>query len=182
MLKAWNGRTWAKTSLAAGSSSGVSMAAIAAELESPTSTVSSAAFVELVGNSSGLCDSGITRDEISEEFLKQLPVQRDGIRNSTPFPSALASESGRGNTSDHVPCGNFVEKFTDLLQSTSSADQRYSEAGGESDNSSGSGGDGRGGGGGGGGDGGCDYYEDENNYWDTILNLVNSSPSDSPIF
>ncbi|KAI3462921.1 hypothetical protein Pfo_019584 [Paulownia fortunei] len=178
VLKAWNGSGWAKTSLAAGSSSAVSMAGICGELESPTSTVSSAAFVELVGNSSGLCDGGIMKEE-SEEDLKYLPAQRDGNGYSipfpsglheTPFPSAWASESMRGNTS--VPCGNFVETFTDLLLSTSAADRRYSEDGGESDNSSGSGGDG----------GGGDHYEDNKNYWNSILNLVNSPPPDSPIF
>ncbi|KAL3622997.1 hypothetical protein CASFOL_031813 [Castilleja foliolosa] len=31
--------------------------------------------------------------------------------------------------------------------------------------------------------GGGDYYEDNKNYWNSILNLVNSSPSDdSPVF
>ncbi|KAI3452281.1 hypothetical protein Pfo_008946 [Paulownia fortunei] len=184
VLKAWNGGVWTKTSEAAAASGGVSMAGIGGELESPTSTLSSAAgivesstaFVEFVGNSSGSCDGGIMKGE-SEEDWKHLAEYRDGIGNSIPFPSELhetsfpsawASESMRGN-SEHVPCGNFVEKFTDLLLSTSSGDRRFSVDGGESDNGSGTG-------------GGGDYYEDNKNYWNSILNLVNSSPSDSPIF
>lgn len=190
MLKAWNGG-WTKTNEAAAAASGsVSVAGIGGELESPTSTLSSAAgigessaaFIEFVRNSSGSCDGGIMKEE-SEEEWKHLAEYTDRIGNSTPFPSVLqetttfpsaweASESMRAS-SEHVPSGNFVEKFTDLLLSTSSGDRRFSEDGGESDNGSGSGG--------GGGEGG-DYYEDNKNYWNSILNLVNASPSDSPIF
>ncbi|KAJ0042105.1 hypothetical protein Pint_19188 [Pistacia integerrima] len=35
---------------------------------------------------------------------------------------------------------------------------------------------------GGGSDSGSDYYQDNKNYWNSILNLVNSSPSNSPLF
>lgn len=62
--------------------------------------------------------------------------------------------------------GNFVETFTDLLLSANSTEERsLSEAGStETENVGGQ----------------C--YEDNKNYWDSILNLVNSSPLDSPMF
>ncbi|XP_057769520.1 transcription factor MYB16-like [Salvia miltiorrhiza] len=148
VLKAWSG--------------GVSAAGVGGELESPTSTLSSAAvgegsaaFVELVRSSP--CDGGLMKEEGEEEWKHLVAL---------PEPAAWASDS------EHVPSGNFVEKFTDLLLSTSSGDRRFSDDGGESDNGSGSGGDG----------GSGDYYEDNKNYWNSILNLVNASPSDSPIF
>ncbi|KAG8384678.1 hypothetical protein BUALT_Bualt04G0143000 [Buddleja alternifolia] len=188
VLKAWSGGVWGKTSDAAGTSGGVSVMGSGGELESPTSTLSSAAgvggdnssaaFVEFAGNSSASCDDGIMKEENEAEW-KNLPEYRDGIGNpipfpsgtqeKTPFPSAWAPESA-----EHVPSGNFVEKFTDLLLSTSADDRRdFSEDGGESDSGDGSAG----------GEGGCsDYYEDNKNYWNSILSLVNSSPSDSPMF
>ncbi|KAK6129228.1 hypothetical protein DH2020_037058 [Rehmannia glutinosa] len=189
VLKAWNGGVWTKTSEAAAASDGVSVAGIGGDLESPTSTLSSAAgigessaaFVDFVRNSSGSCDGGILKEECEEDWKLQLAEYRDGIGNSIPllhetatFPLAnWESESMRGDA-EHVPTGNFVEKFTDLLLSTSSGDRRFSDDGdgGESDNNSGSGGSG----------GGGDYFEDNKNYWNSILNLVNSSPSDSPMF
>ncbi|CAH9084517.1 unnamed protein product [Cuscuta europaea] len=73
-------------------------------------------------------------------------------------------------THDQIPGGNFVERFTDLLLSANSTEERcLSEAGStESVNA---------------GDGtGNHCYEDNKIYWDSILNLVNSSPSDSPMF
>ncbi|PRQ53522.1 putative transcription factor MYB-HB-like family [Rosa chinensis] len=63
------------------------------------------------------------------------------------------------------------EGFTNLLLNNSvDRDQSMSDGGGgDSEN---------------GGSAGSDYYEDNKNYWNSILNLVNSSPShdDSPIF
>ncbi|KAK6155075.1 hypothetical protein DH2020_009323 [Rehmannia glutinosa] len=140
-------------------------------------------FRRFRSNSSGSCDGGILKEECEEDWKLQLAEYRDGIGNSIPllhetatFPLAnWESESMRGDA-EHVPTGNFVEKFTDLLLSTSSGDRRFSDDGdgdgGESDNNSGSGGSG----------GGGDYFEDNKNYWNSILNLVNSSPSDSPMF
>ncbi|KAK4409854.1 Transcription factor [Sesamum angolense] len=163
VLKAWTSTgVWGQKSEAGAVNSGVSMTGVACELESSTSTLSSAAGV---GANSCDVDGGVTKEEMEEEYWKYLPEQRNGIRSSFPFTSAWATESIR-STSEHVPCGNFVEKFTDLLLST---DRRLSEDGGESDDGSGSG-------------GGSDYNEDNKNYWNSILNLVNSSPSDSPIF
>ncbi|PIN10841.1 hypothetical protein CDL12_16568 [Handroanthus impetiginosus] len=180
VLKAWSGGLWTKTGEVEAASGGISVAGIGGELESPTSTLSSAAgvgesssaFVELVRNSSGSSDDGMMKEE-NEEDWKNLPEYATGLQETSSFPSAWESESMRG-VSEHVPPGNFVEKFTDLLLSNSSGDGRLSEEGGDSDN----GGDGSGGGSG----GGSDYYEDNKNYWNSILNLVNSSPSDSPIF
>ncbi|XP_047963707.1 transcription factor MYB16-like isoform X2 [Salvia hispanica] len=145
VLKAWTG----------GAAAGVG-----GELESPTSTLSSAAGV---GESSAAVtesDSGLMKEEGVEEW-----------KHLAALPEA-AEWAAAG--AEHVPTGNFVEKFTDLLLSTSSGDRRFSDDGAESDN--GSGGEGEGGSRGG------DYYEDNKNYWNSILNLVNASPSDSPIF
>ncbi|KAK4426211.1 Transcription factor [Sesamum alatum] len=178
VLKAWAGGVWGHTSEAGAANSGVSMTGVAGEVESPTSTLSSAAGVgensaAVAGNSSRSCDivdGGVTKEESEEEYWKYLPEQRNGIRSSFPFTSAWATESTRRSISEHVPCGNFVEKFTDLLLSTAAADRRFAEDGEESDDGSGSGG------------GGSYDDEDNKNYWNSILNLVNSSPSDSPIF
>ncbi|XP_051121087.1 transcription factor MYB16 [Andrographis paniculata] len=166
-------KAWAKTN----------ETAAVGDMESPTSTLSSAAgvaessaaFVEFPAS-----DGGIGKEDGDEEW-KNLPEYRDGIGNSIHFPSGLqdtclssewASESSTRNSVEHVPCGNFVEKFTDLLLSTSSTDRRFSDDGADSDNGSGSA-----------SDGGHDCStEDNKNYWNSILNLVNSSPSDSPIF
>ncbi|KAL8471621.1 hypothetical protein ACS0TY_029030 [Phlomoides rotata] len=170
VLKAWNGG-WSKTGEAVATSGGVS-AAIGGELESPTSTLSSAAGVGESSTAFVEFDGGILKEENND--WKHMAGYTDRVGNSdlvlqetTTFPSAWTSESN----SEHVPSGNFVEKFTDLLLSTSSGDRRFSDDGGESDNSGGSG-----------TSGGGDYYEDNKNYWNSILNLVNASPSDSPIF
>ncbi|CAN6708601.1 unnamed protein product [Malus baccata var. baccata] len=65
------------------------------------------------------------------------------------------------------------EGFTNLLLNNSDEVQSLSDGdhGGDSDN-----------GGGSGSGSGSDYYEDNKHYWNSILNLVNSSPSESPLF
>ncbi|KAL6518943.1 hypothetical protein OROHE_017696 [Orobanche hederae] len=183
VLKAWNGSVWTKTSEAA-VSGGVSAAGFDGDLESPTSTLSSAAgigessaaFVDFIRNST---EGGIVEEECEEDWKQHLAGYKDGIGNSIPLlhettasrASAWeSSESVRGNAAEHVPCGNFIEKFTDLLLSASSGDLRFSKDGAESDNNCGD------------GAGSSNCYEDNKNYWNSILNLVNSSPSDSPIF
>lgn len=172
VLKAWSGASWGKGVSAAGISGG--------EMESPTSTLSSAAgvgesstaFVEFVTNSSagGSCDGRIGKDDGDEEWKNLTEYIPSGLQQQdTCLSSDWASESCRRDSSaEHVPCGNFVEKFTDLLLSTSAAGSRFSDDGGDSD--SGKDGDVN------------DCTEDNKNYWNSILNLVNSSPSDSPIF
>jgi myb proto-oncogene protein len=66
--------------------------------------------------------------------------------------------------------------FTNLLlDNSNSGDPSLSpESGGECNTCHGSGS--------GGGGSGSDFYEDNKNYWNNILNLVNSSPSNSPMF
>ncbi|CAA3001095.1 transcription factor myb39 [Olea europaea subsp. europaea] len=190
ILKAWNG--------------GGAMVGLGCELESPTSTLSysenappmsttgigenSTAFVDFVGNSSGSSETGIMKEEGEEDWKgfgnsTNLPEYRDGIANSVSFTSGIhdislpvenawESESLRLN-SEHIPSGNFVQRFTDLLLSTAGADRSFSgddcslsgDGGGESDNV--------------GGPSGSGNYK---NYWNSILNLVNSSNSDSPMF
>ncbi|KAL3833245.1 hypothetical protein ACJIZ3_007981 [Penstemon smallii] len=117
-------------------------------LESPTSTMSSSAAI---------------MKEDGEEEWKQRNIAAEELNEAV----AWGSESVGLDSSEHVPCGNFVEKFTDLLLSTTtSGEKQLSEDDRESDNS-----------------GGDDCFEDNKNYWNSILNLVDSSPSDhSPIF
>ncbi|XVF14305.1 hypothetical protein REPUB_Repub09cG0047500 [Reevesia pubescens] len=170
----------------------------AGDLESPTSTltfsenappimstglgVSSMPIIEFVGTTSGSSETGIIKEEGEQEWKglgssTNLPDYKDGMENSLSFTSSLhdmtismeggwTPESLRPN-SNHV---NVMEEgFTNLLLNDS-IDRRLSESGKESDENSGGSGDGR------------DYYEDNKNYWNSILNLVNSSPSDSPMF
>ncbi|KAK3007619.1 hypothetical protein RJ639_014105 [Escallonia herrerae] len=184
ILKAWNG----------GSGVGGWIAGLGSDLESPTSTVSysenappisaatgigesSTNFIEFVGNSVSCDHDGIMKEEGEEDwklFGNSAP-HLSGVHEMTmsPFQSALTSESlTRTRSHEHVPSGNFVEKFTDLLLNNSGGGRGFSESGGDSDiggpSCSGS--------------GGSDYYQDNKNYWNSILNLVNSSPSDSPMF
>lgn len=199
ILKAWNG-DWTTKPHEAG------CGGISSDLESPTSTVSysgnarpfpttgmgesSTTFIEFVGNSS-TCENGILKEEGEEdckgfgnsshlaEFKEGIENAMSGLNDMTmlSIESAWTQDSLRvGNDNEHVLNGNFVEKFTDLLLNNSgNGDRSFSEGGEESDIGdhasvpSGSG-------------SGSDYYEDNKNYWNNILNLVNSSPSDSPMF
>lgn len=108
------------------------------------------------------------------------------MENSLSFTSGLhdmtnismeggwTPESLRPNS--HVNVGNAMEEgFTNLLLTDSIVDHNLSDSGKESD-------DQNSGSAGGGGTDGSDYYEDNKNYWNSILDLVNSSPSDSPMF
>uniref|UniRef100_A0A5B6YL17 Uncharacterized protein n=1 Tax=Davidia involucrata TaxID=16924 RepID=A0A5B6YL17_DAVIN len=193
ILKAWNGAWTSKPT----------EAAVGGELESPTSTLSfsenappipatgingessTTTFIEFVGNSAATCDQGGIMKEEGEEDWKgfgnttHLPEYKDGIENAMSFTSGLhdmtmsmesawTSESLiRTGNNEHVNGGTFMERFTDLLLNNSGDHRSFSDGGGESDNGGGS---------------GSDCYEDNKNYWDSILNLVNSSPSDSPMF
>ncbi|KAL3525913.1 hypothetical protein ACH5RR_014285 [Cinchona calisaya] len=158
ILKACNGVWTNKPNNAA------SITGLTGDLESPTSTLSysstgigdnSAAFIEFVGNSSGSCEAGILKEEGEEDWK--------GIDENT---MSFRSSSG----------GNFLERFTDLLLSNS-GNRSFSEGCGESDY-----GDICGSGTGAGASASHDYLEDNKNYWNSILNLVDSSPSDSPVF
>ncbi|XWS30236.1 hypothetical protein CRYUN_Cryun24cG0099400 [Craigia yunnanensis] len=173
----------------------------AGDLESPTSTltfsenappimstglgVSSMPMIEFVGTTAASSETGIIR-EVGEQEWKglgsssNLPDYKEGLENSLSFTSSLhdmtismeggwTPESLRPNSS-HVNVRNVMEDgFTNLLLNDS-IDRSLSDSGKESDENSGGSAD------------GSDYYEDNKNYWNSILNLVNSSPSDSPKF
>ncbi|OMO79327.1 hypothetical protein CCACVL1_13747 [Corchorus capsularis] len=169
------------------------LVAAADQLESPTSTltfsenvqigVNSMPMIEFVGTSSS--ETGIIKEEGEQEWKF-----KEGIENSLSFstsslhdmtismggwtspdqslrPTSNNNNDGHGNNN----VGNVIEEvgFTNLLLNDS-IDRSLSDSGKDSDENSGSGGD------------GSDYYEDNKNYWNSILNLVNSSPSDSPMF
>ncbi|XP_073140196.1 transcription factor MYB16-like [Henckelia pumila] len=176
LAKASNGGgVWEKTSGANAGGTVASVTELGGDSESPTSTLHSGAGIgesaaALIGNSSESCDGGIAEEENEGEWK--------GFGNSITFlpeingfpsmaESAWGSESLSGNySSEHVPCENFVDTFTDLLLSTCTDGRQISDDGGES---------------GSGGAKGGDYFEDNNkNYWNSILNLVDSS-SNSPL-
>lgn len=205
ILKAWNG-VWTKPNDdQAGTSAGgaaASVTGLAGDLESPTSTLSysenapqmssngigdsSTAYIEFVGNSSGSCEGGMMKEEGEEDWkgidnsmsftsgLQDMAITVDNTHNS-----AWTGESLRPSPDSHQHVsgsGNFVERFTDLLLSSSGGgDRSFCEGCGESDNGDASGSAGS-------GDASHDYLEDNKNYWNSILNLVDSSPSDSPMF
>ncbi|KAL6994203.1 transcription factor, partial [Sarracenia purpurea var. burkii] len=188
-LKAWK-VAWNTANEASGGdgNSGGLVSVHGGEVASPTSTLSfsenappvtttgigetSTRFIEFVGNSSGFCEQDWKRLGDSTRLLEF----GSGLDNSMAFTpgiddvtlssvdSSLILESPR--TGNHVhSVGNFVERFTELLVNNS-GDRTFS--GGEGDQSIG----GRRG----------DYYEDNKSYWNSILNLVNASPSDPPMF
>ncbi|XVF58312.1 hypothetical protein PTKIN_Ptkin07bG0055700 [Pterospermum kingtungense] len=201
---AWNSTTGWSTKSSEGNSAALNTGlGASAGLESPTSTltfsenappimsavlgaVSSMPMIEFVGTNSGSSETGIIKEEGEQEWKalgssSNLPDYKEGIENSLSFTSGLhdmtismeggwTPESLRPNGSAHVNVGNTMEEgFTNLLLNDS-IDQNLSDSGKESDENSGGSGD------------GSDYYEDNKNYWNSILNLVNSSPSDSPMF
>ncbi|GER45833.1 myb domain protein 16 [Striga asiatica] len=148
---------------AAWSGGGISPAGMDGDLESPTSTLSSAA---------GITDGGAAKEESEDDWRRHLAEYRDGAGDSIPPPPPLQPEEWESPPPEQVPGGNFGEKFTDLLLGAASGGRSAAEDGGESDNNSGSSG----------GAGGGDCYEDGKNYWNSILNLVNFSPCDSQMF
>ncbi|XWS44330.1 hypothetical protein CRYUN_Cryun15aG0036000 [Craigia yunnanensis] len=147
--------------------------------------VSSMPIIEFVDTTSDSSETGIIKEEGEQEWKglgssTNLPDYKEGMENSLSFTSSLhdmtismeggwTPESLRPN-SNHVNVGNVMEEgFTNLLLNDS-IDRSLSDSGKESDENSGGSGD------------GSDYYEDNRNYWNSILNLVNSSPPDSPMF
>lgn len=183
ILKAWN-KVWGNKHNEVGGGNG------AGDLESPTSTISttgagesSTNFFEFVGgNSSGSCDDGTTGEECEDEWEYK---DENQLENSVPITSSFnglnvpsidntwTTESSKSNNNDdnnnneHVPGGNFLDSFTDLLLSSSSTSNRGSDLNTDLEpngvNNS--------------------YPEDNNkNYWNNILNLVNSSLQDPPLF
>lgn len=181
VLKAWNGG-WVKSTEGGESpSSSLTFSENAPPIMTSGLGESTIPMIEFVGTS-GSSETGIVKEEGEQEWKGyessvHLPEYKDGIDNSMSFVSSLheltmsmegtwTSESLR-NSSDAIA----EEGFTNLLLNTNSDDRSLSEdGGGESNNNDGSGGS------------GSDFYEDNKNYWNSILNLVNSSPSDSPMF
>ncbi|KAK4271974.1 hypothetical protein QN277_020587 [Acacia crassicarpa] len=193
VLKAWNNGGWLKSTDGHNVGGG--------DLESPSSSLtfsenappiitsglgeSTMPMIEFVG-SSGSSETGIVKEEGEQEWKGyessvHLPEYKDGIDNTMSFASSLheltMSLDGTWITSDSLRTSTDAiaeEGFTNLLLNANSDDRSLSEeGGGESNNNSH---------GNGSGGSGSDLYEDNKNYWNSILNLVNSSPSDSPMF
>ncbi|KAL4369362.1 hypothetical protein GQ457_05G017640 [Hibiscus cannabinus] len=171
-------------------------------LESPTSTltvsenahpiitrigVSPMPMIELVGTTSGSCETtGIVKEEGDQEWKElgssnNLADYEEGLGTSlSSFTSSLhdmtismeggwTPESLRPSNIN-VNAGSIMEEgYTNLLLNDS-IEPSLSDSGKDSDENSG------------GSRNGSDYYEDNKNYWDSILDLVNSSPSDPPMF
>lgn len=178
ILKAWNG-VWT-------SNNGIG------HHESPTSTTVSYDITNGVeNNNASFKEEGINIEEdgkrLVSEFKQGIENAISGLSDVPILPMEIAWPTQESlirvdhddditeNINDqHVPSGNFVENFTDLLLNNSGkADRSPSDGDQES----------------------CDiagaplpmgsasgYFEDNKNYWNSILNLVNSSPSHSPMF
>ncbi|KAK6928168.1 SANT/Myb domain [Dillenia turbinata] len=202
ILKAWQG-VWgggarATDPVGGGGATGV-------DLESPTSTLSfsenlvplnggigessnmnSTSMIEFVENS-GVCENNGPVKEEGEEDWKGFgngnsnpEFSKHGIEdNGMCFTSGLNEhemENHNNNSNAWAPestrvNGNFIEGFTELLlKNFGDRNATPEENGsGDSENGGASGGE-------------SDYYEENKNYWNSILNLVNSSPSDSRMF
>ncbi|XP_010258286.1 PREDICTED: transcription factor MYB34-like [Nelumbo nucifera] len=192
VLKAWQG-VWSKSSKMGAISGLVN----GRDLESPTSTLSFSenavpiptvgygdnptTTTELVGNSSTY-GGGVVKEEGEEDWEGlgksiHLPEYKERMENSVTFmtgfqDSVFAAEDSWTSESSktgngHVPSSNFIDGFTDLLLNHSD-DRNSSDGSRDSHNANGS--------------RGTNDYEENKNYWNNILNLVNSSPSDSPVF
>ncbi|XP_043723228.1 transcription factor MYB106-like [Telopea speciosissima] len=169
VLKAWQG-AWSKSTkggLIAGLGNGP-------DLESPTSTLSFSEnpipiqnvsnAVDYYGNNNDNNEGRMVKDEGEEEWKGFKDFKDVVFAVETPWsPESRKEENG------HVGASNFMDGFADLL--LNNVDENIeSDRGGDSDN----------------GDGTVGKegfsYEENKNYWNNILNLVNSSPSDSPVF
>nr|AEO27487.1 MIXTA-like transcription factor [Lotus japonicus] len=174
---------------------------VVGDLESPKSTLSfsennnnnhndnnvAPIMIEFVGTS---LERGIVKEEGEQEWKGY----KDGMENSMPFTSTTfheltmtmeatwppSDESLRTITTAattaaraHVLGDPVVQEgLTDLLLNSNSDEDRSLSPEGGGESNSGDGGDGC----------GSDFYEDNKNYWNNILNLVNSSPTNSPMF
>ncbi|XP_041004470.1 transcription factor MYB106-like [Juglans microcarpa x Juglans regia] len=200
----WNNGEWSNATEGNGGSTVPAGTGIGShDLESPTSTLTysentppvmttagigetSMPLIEFVGTTSGSSETGIVKDEGEQDWKPfenstHWSEYKEGMENSLSFTSNLhdismsmegtwTSPESLRTSRGHVHFGNFMgdqEGFTNLLLNNSDDHQGLSDGGDDSENGSGS---------------GSDYYEDNKNYWNSILNLVNSSPSDSPLF
>lgn len=168
------------------------------ELESPTSTVSysenaaaavqavagvggeastAADMIDFVGSSGGSSTAeeggGVVKEEGGEDEWKvAISYGSPEINDvAVTVEGPWTPESLKTVNDVHVAEENFVEGFTSLLLSNTGEEEEEEEGQSSPENAVA----------GGGGDD-DDYYEDNKNYWNSILNLVNSSPSESPIF
>ena len=184
---------------------------VRSDLESPTSTLTFSEnapppgkrvdinnVIEFVGSSSAASsETGIIKEEGEQDWKgfgnSNISICRlnenyeEGFDNSLSFnisggasswthhdQSLKTTSSTNNNNNDNNAI--VEEGFTSLLLNNVSDDPSFSDGGG--------------GGGGGdddengsGGSGTSEHYNQDNeNYWNSILNLVNSSPSDSPMF
>nr|URY18793.1 MYB protein [Zanthoxylum bungeanum] len=174
---------------------------IGGDLESPTSTVTfsennnniappimstnigvnSMSMIEFVGTSESY-EAGLIKEEgeINNNNLQQDWNNNKGLENSVSFTStthdmSISMEAAGPWTPDesfranNVNVGSTMEEgFTNLLLNDSVDDRpSLSDSCKDSENSD---------------DGSDHYYQDNKNYWNSILNLVNSSPSNSPMF
>ena len=208
ITKDWNNGWWLKSNEGNG---GNIATGINGDLESPTSTLSfsennappimstsgstlgennnAVPMIEFVGttNSGSSSEIGRTVKEEGDQQEWKGYEYKDGMEDSMPFTSSLheltmtmettwgSHESLRTSAGGaHVHVGDAIaeEGFTNLLLNTNSNELSLSSeggSGGESNNNCDGG-------------SGSDSYEDNKNYWNSILHLVNSSPSDSPMF
>ncbi|KAF3444789.1 hypothetical protein FNV43_RR14482 [Rhamnella rubrinervis] len=198
--KAWNNRGSGPSGVPT-SAAGINRG----DLESPTSTLtfsenaptinSIPAMIEFVGSSGSNSETGIIKEEGGDQVVQDWKgfgssmnlnhEYKEGVdHNSLSFSSgfhphemstmeaagAWTPESLRTSTNNEQVDNVMAEDgFTNLLLNNSDDRSLSDGGGGDSDN---------------GGSAGSDdhYYEDNKNYWNSILNLVNSSPSDSPMF
>lgn len=126
-----------------------------AEMESPISTVSYSENVPppaAAGETAGVGGGGLKGFGEYDEDDTSIPL--DGGWT----PESLKTSANEGHE-------HFVDGFTGLLLNNSAAAEE--DAGEQSSPEKA---------------GGGDYYEDNKNYWNSILNLVNSMPLDPPIF
>ncbi|KAL5722904.1 hypothetical protein ACHQM5_006364 [Ranunculus cassubicifolius] len=156
------------------------------DLESPTSTLSfseNSVQISTVGfnnnslpsldlmDNSGNYPGAAVKEECGEELnaLEKMNIGRGlttGLHDmGFNMESPWASDTSKP-TNEEAPVTNFIEGFTNLLLANSD-DRRSMEHSGDSDNADGT---------------VCDEFEENKNYWNNILDLVNSSPSDSPAF
>ncbi|KAF3975065.1 hypothetical protein CMV_001670 [Castanea mollissima] len=192
VLKGWNGTSaWSKSR--EGNGGLVATGIGNSDLESPTSTLTfsenvpptmtggsvgenSMPVIEFVGGTTSASNSevGIVKEE-GEQDWKGFEY-KEGMENNNHESNSLCTfratslhdmsismEASTWSTSGGHVMGE--DGFTNLLLNNSD-DRSLSDGGGDSDNA----------------DGSHEYYEDNKNYWNSILNLVNSSPSDSPMF
>ncbi|KAB2613846.1 transcription factor MYB34 [Pyrus ussuriensis x Pyrus communis] len=171
------------------------------DLESPTSTLtynsdpinfnnasSSAmgaaimqpAMIEFVG-SSGSSETKEEGGDNEQDWKSHLSFTPLGLVHDHHQNITMSMEAAGAWTANDHQVGNVAgdmeaadqEGFTNLLLNNSDEVQSLSDGdrGVDSDN-----------GGGSGSGSGSDYYEDNKHYWNSILNLVNSSPTESPMF